>query len=319
MKKIVAVVVITICLVIGALYAPGFVDGNLAKSPTTRLANINYVDSVSVTGVVSKKDSKVIKSETPLVISKVLVSNGQEVAIGQPVITVDQIATTKKMIELKQNSSVSATSIDNTSYESAMALIPKEVISNEAGIIENVNFSDGQYVAANDVIASLNGSDGLIINSSISENYISKVKVGQPVIITGSGFSTKKYNGVVDSISNVAKKQYVGTTEDTVVDVKIRFTDADDAIRVGYSAKVKILTSDYKKINVVPYEAVLEDDKNIEYVYVFNNGIAVRKNVKIGMELGQGVEIVDGINPNDNILTSPKNVAQGDYVLIVKG
>ena len=185
----------------------------MAKSPTTRLANINYVDSVSVTGVVSKKDSKVIKSETPLVISKVLVSNGQEVAIGQPVITVDQIATTKKMIELKQNSSVSATSIDNTSYESAMALIPKEVISNEAGIIENVNFSDGQYVAANDVIASLNGSDGLIINSSISENYISKVKVGQPVIITGSGFSTKKYNGVVDSISNVEKKLRIQRVE----------------------------------------------------------------------------------------------------------
>lgn len=152
-----------------------------------------------------------------------------------------------------------------------------------------------------------------MVKASVSENYISKIKVGQSAVITGNGFEGE-YSGTVEEIASEAKKEYVGTTEDTVVEVKIRFNDADENIRPGYSAKVKIFTSEPKKIKVVPYEAVMQDENNNEYVYVFNNGIAVKKDIKTGAELSEGIEIADGLSGNENILSPSDNIKDGQYV-----
>ncbi len=320
MKKTVAVFLFTIFLMCAAIFAPRLFEKNLPKTSITKLSSITYIDSVSAAGEVTKKDAKSIKAEMPIIISKVLVKNGEQISVGQPILTVNQAETAKKMMEINQYAALAKMGAGSTatSYEDVLALIPKNVLADVAGTIDNVSVSDGDYVAKDDTIASLIGSDGLIINASISENSIAKVAVGQPVVITGSGFSSKKYSGVVEEISNTAKKEYVGTSADTVVNVRIRFTDADKAIRLGYSAKVKILTSEQKNINVIPYEAVMEDDKNKEYVYVFSNGAAVRKDIKTGIELGEGVEVVNGISPEDYILSSPQNIAEGEYVKIVK-
>ena len=320
MKKFILIGVISALLIIGFVKTPELVEAYLPKSSITKLSTTNYVDSVTATGEVLKKDSKIVKSDMPMIVSKVLVKSGDQVSVGQTLLTVDQNATAKKMMELNQYSDFAGLSAASavTSYDDILAMIPKEVVSDIAGTIEAISVTDGKFVSKDDTILTLIGSDGLIVNTQISENYISKIAVGQPVIITGSGFSEKKYNGIVDEISSVATKQFIGTAEDTVVNVKIKITDADKAIRVGYSAKAKIFTSQQKNINVVPYEAVMQDDKKNEYVYVFNNGVAVKKPIQTGMELSNGVEVIQGVTPNDKILTSPAKIKNGDFVKIVK-
>lgn len=319
MKKIIAVFIVTVCLGAGILYCPKLVKTNLPQTSVTKLKDVEYVDNVSAKGEVSKKDSQAVKADIPLVVAEVLVADGDTVKIGQQIITVNRTETAKKIMLLNDYSSLQALKGDATitSYDDILALIPKEVNSTIAGTIDNVNVAKGDYLSQNDTIVSLIGSDGLVVNASISENDISKIAIGQAVIISGSGFS-KKYSGVVEEIDSVAKKEYVGTVEDTVVKVKICFTDADESIRVGYSANLKILTSEQTNILIVPYEAVLEDDNNIEYVYVFNNGMAVRKDIETGLELGEGVEVISGVTKDDNILMSPANVNEGEYVRVVK-
>ena len=53
----------------------------------------------------------------------------------------------------------------------------------------------------------------------------------------------------------------------------------------------------------VPYEAVGQDENNEEYVYVADGARVERRTVKTGMELLEGVEVVEGLSPNDILLS----------------
>ena len=319
MKKIIPVILAAGCLTFGILNVPKIYQSNLPKTSVTQVKSVEYTDSVSAKGEVTKKDSQAIITEMPLVVSDVFVESGGSIAVGQQVISVDRNATARKIMKDNQYSSLLAMSggTSVTSYDDVLMLIPERVYSKVSGTIESVYVKAGDTVAQGYTLVSLIGSDGLVINAPVSENYISKIQVGQNVLITGNGFDGE-YSGVVEEIANEAKKEYVGTTEDTVVEVKIRFTDADDSIRMGYTAKVKILTAEKKTVHVLPYETVMEDENNKEYVYVFNNGVAVRKDVQTGLELGEGVEVVSGVAPGDPVLTSPGSISEGEYVKLVK-
>lgn len=318
MKKIIPVFIITAAVMAGILYAPEIYQSTLPKTGVTRVKEMVYTDSVSAKGEVAKRDSKVIQSEMPLAVSGVHVKNGDSVDVGQKIISVDRYLTARKIMTSSQYSSLlSMSGAGATSYEDILAMIPQQITSDVAGTIESVNVSKGDFITADYTIASLIGSDGLMVVVPVSENVISKVQVGQVAVITGSGFN-KEYSGTVEEIAGEAKKEYVGTTQDTVVEVKIRFTDADDSIRVGYTAKVKILTSDEKTVRIVPYEAVMEDENNREYVYVFNGGVAVRKDIQTGLELQDGVEVLEGVAPEDPILSKPGEIQEGQFVKLVE-
>jgi multidrug efflux pump subunit AcrA (membrane-fusion protein) len=311
-KKLAAVLLFTLALCVFILNVPTVVVNSLPKAKIAQLKEIEYAESVSAKGEVSKKDSKTVEAPAPMVISKILVKKGDKIKSGQAIAEVDRSATAKKIMTSGQYSSfLSGKSV--SSYDEILSLVPSQVKSDFSGIVESVNAERGNFLSEGDKIISLIGSDAFVVKASVSENYISKIKVGQSAVITGNGFEGE-YSGTVEEIASEAKKEYVGTTEDTVVEVKIRFNDADENIRPGYSAKVKIFTSEPKKIKVVPYEAVMQDENNNEYVYVFNNGIAVKKDIKTGAELSEGIEIADGLSGNENILSPSDNIKDGQYV-----
>lgn len=313
MKKITAIIVLTIFIGVGLFSFPKIVENILPKTSVAEIKNVLYTESVIAIGEVQQNNPNTIITDKPLVISKIMVNNGDKIEVGQEVAKVDKTATVKQIIEQSQYSALTNTV---GGYEEVLASIPENIISNCSGIIESINIKENILIPAGEIVCTLGKAEELIVNSLISENYISKVSVGQEVIISGNGFADKEYIGIVEEISSIATKQYIGSSQDTVVGVKIRFLNSDESIRPGYSAKVEILTSAEKNIPVVPYEAVMEDEEEKEFVYVFNNGIAVRKDIKTGIELSDGVELLEGLTPNDCVLMSSPALKEGNYVKI---
>lgn len=316
MKRMLITVFITGILGITVLCIPSFIVENLPKVNIINAKNIEYCDSVSATGEIQKGETNTVKSDMPLVVDNVLVQKGEYIDIGDTILTVNKQKSVAKMMEINNYASLSQLGAGSsiTSYEDLIDIIPDKVISTVSGTIDTISTGNGGYIISGTPILSVVSCDSLTVSVNIPEGSIAAINVGQPVIITGSAFSDYEYHGVVEEISSVASKQFVGATQQTFVNIKVRFTDADNRIKVGYSANVKILTSKKRTISILPYETINQDDSGSQYVYVFNNGIAVRKDIETGVELGEGVEVVDGITVGDVVLSSTNKIENGEYV-----
>lgn len=153
----------------------------------------------------------------------------------------------------------------------------------------------------------------LWVQTFVSEKDISSVKLGQSAEITGEAFSDCVYTGEVTKISDAASKIQVGNSLKTMVEVEILIINPDERLKPGFTAKVKINTSEPKEMTIIPYDAVNQDNTG-EYVYVLEDGTAVKKYIITGTELSSGVEVLSGINDNDTIITVDKEVKEGNTV-----
>lgn len=316
MKKALAVIIITAVVSVTICCIPSMVVNMLPVTGITKLNRVLYADSIVASGVVKERNSTAVSCEVPVVVKEVFVSKGDAVKEGDIILTVDKEKTAEKMMQMSNYGMLPeiAAGVDISQYESMMGDIPDEIKSTESGTVESVSVSNGDYVGNGTTILNLIGSDGLKVSADISESDIYKIKKGQNVIITGNGFNNRTYHGVVEDICGVAKSKMVGTSNGTFVETTIKFVDADEVIRVGYTAKVKILTSDARKIDVLPYETVMQDDNGIEYVYVFSNGLSIKKTIETGVDTIDGVEVLCGLTEKDTVLTSPECLENGKYI-----
>ena len=175
--------------------------------------------------------------------------------------------------------------------------------------IKKINYID--YVSASGEICVKGGET--VVTALISENNIYKVKEGQKAVITGNAFPDSSYSADVVSISGTAVKSANGAV---FVPVEVKLSESDENIRSGYSVKVKIFSDDEKEISVIPYEAIKADENGNEFVYVLNNGVAVRKDIETGLETKDGVEITEGIEETDHIISGDDDIENGKYVVI---
>lgn len=310
MKKEKIVALLSIVLVCFSLFVPAIIKNVLPQSQVTKMREIDYIGYVTATGEVIQKNRQVIKTEYPIVVKDVLIKPGDSVKQGQTIVSVDREKTAQKLAEAADIAALSglSTGVFATSYDDAMNKIPETIVSELSGTIDYVNAASGNFIEKSGNVASLTGMGDLVVTAQISENRISKVHAGQLVEITGSGFGDNVYYGYVSSVGLVAKKVYIGTSQGTVVDVEISIDNPDDKIKAGYTTKCRIVTEEKQGIRIVPYETVLQDDDGKEYVYVFSQGYAIRKDIDTGLELGDGVEVISGITPDEIIICNPYNI-----------
>ena len=139
--------------------------------------------------------------------------------------------------------------------------------------------------------------DDVQVSVQVSKTDLPKISLGQKVDITING---KAYTGEITQISGSATKNANGVA---VVDTKIKVTNPDNEIILGVEANNKIHAEKADNTIVLPYEYVLTDAEG-DYVFVLENGTAVRKAVKIGISTSTEAQIVEGLSENDKVITT---------------
>lgn len=136
----------------------------------------------------------------------------------------------------------------------------------------------------------------------VPEQDISKVVLGQAAEITGDAFPGVTYLGEVSKISDIATKVQLGTVQKTVVEVTVNINEPEESLKQGYTAQVKLITSEPDIMTIVPYEAVDQDDTG-EFVYILTDGRAYKRYIETGEELSDGVELKTVLDENERIIT----------------
>jgi len=156
---------------------------------------------------------------------------------------------------------------------------------------------------------------GVYVNVFVGERDIRKVKLGQEADIIGAAFEDGVYTATVCDIDNEAVKKQGEYAYETMVRVTLKIDNPDEDLRSGYTARAEIKTGKTKKVYIIPYNAIGQDDAG-EYVYVLAGNKAARRDIVTGAELADGAEVVGGLNPGDEVISHPENV--GDSKLVMK-
>jgi len=180
------------------------------------------------------------------------------------------------------------------------ALIEKTIIRTPIdGLVTKKEIKEGEVILANVSAISIMAEKGLEIKVYIPEVDISKVKIGDTILITLDAYSQKEFSG------QVAMLDFVETTIDGVVYYKGKCTiDTDDIdIRPGMTADIVIITDSREDVLIIPRRAVIEKDGK-SMVRIPVDGDFQEIEVKTGLVGSDGnIEILSGLKQGDKVIT----------------
>ncbi len=169
--------------------------------------------------------------------------------------------------------------------------------SSHRGQIAKVEKEEGEVVQAQEKVVSLLPTSPFIIKVDIYEEDIVNVKVGNPVRIDLVAFPEKTLGGEVTAI-NPAEKMVEGIV---YYETTIDFKEVKEGIKPGMTTDIVIETNKKEDVLVIPKEVVKKEDGKTT-VRVFSKGKLEEREIKIGLEGEDLIEVVSGLEEGEEVI-----------------
>jgi membrane fusion protein (multidrug efflux system) len=334
-------IALVILIIIGALGfygVPKFINAQDDAAPVTgpqagppravpvevapvRTGTVNV--NISAVGSLLANESVVIRPEIAGRITDVHFSEGQQVAKDAELITLDATELRAQAAE-----SASTVKLNKLSFDRAKDLSDKKLMSrqeydqaqanlSEAQARQNLNearlsktvlrapfdgvlglrkVSPGDYVQPGEDIVNLDDVASLKLDFRVPEIYLSQIKPDQTVEVRVDAFPNAAFTGNVYAIEP-------GIDEVTrSILLRARIPNEDGKLRPGMFARVTLTLAERPNALLVPEQALVPMG-NDRFVYRVVDGKAVQQKVTIGERRAGEVEIREGVNDGDIVVT----------------
>ncbi len=169
----------------------------------------------------------------------------------------------------------------------------KNIIADFAGKVGKREIAQG-VLGSNSLIVTLDDLKKIVIDIKVPENYVGILKPGLKAEIINSAFN-KTFKGRIDSISSRIDPSTRSILARIVAD------NSDFEIIPGQLMTVKVIYDEVNQIGVP--ESAVTIQGNTAFVYVVNNNIAEKKNIKIGKRNFGKVSVISGIEEGDAVIS----------------
>jgi len=213
--------------------------------------------------------------------------------------------------------------------ESEKNLAKTSVLSPIAGVVSSLDIKVGEMAISSTTnvpgssLMTIGNPDSIHTEVQVDEADIADIKVGQEAEVVAIGYPDQPMKGTVKEIAITAKPPTQTSTALSFV-VKIGIIDTNGvSLHPGMSSRAEIFTSGNEKLPSVPIAAiVLEEDRSANtkdnFVFKFDNGIARKQKVELGIADDTYQAISSGLAAGDQLITGPnrilRNLEDGDAV-----
>jgi RND family efflux transporter MFP subunit len=165
------------------------------------------------------------------------------------------------------------------------------------GVITQLpHHTQGTQVSANTTVAKIMDFRELIMEVSLPEKTLETIKAGQLVKVDHYSLQSETLEGKVTEISPAVDP----TTR--MFDAKLKVRNPNKSLRPGMFVKANVLVEHKDSVITLPREIVLErNDRKI--VYVVQKDRARERTVVTGIESADRVEIIEGIEKDERVVT----------------
>ena len=199
------------------------------------------------------------------------------------------------------------------------------------GVVTNVAAKQGS--AANGALMTIADDARMIVHANVKEIDVAKIAVGQRVEFTTPGTGDKKFQGKVSFISTVAASQETpaapasggsaggsasggssgasGSNNKVNFPIEIEVLGNKGTLRLGSTAKARIITREASDKMVIPQSAVYEDQGKKKVLAIAADDTIVERTVKLGSKTDFDVEVLSGeAKKGDKILVDAAKYRQ---------
>lgn len=304
---------------------PGVAGPSMAASVEAVPVRTGMVSvDVRAVGTLLANESVVVRPEIAGRITAIHFKEGQPVARGIDLVTMDASELSAQLAE-----SIAAVRLNKLSFNRAKDLSQKKLISRQdydqaqanltesearqslsearlsktvlrapfAGIVGLRLVSPGDYVEAGKDIVNLEDIDSLKLDFRIPEVYLAKGKVGQPVEVRVDAFPDTPFGGNIYAID-----PRIDETTRTL-ELRARIPNPDGRLRPGMFARVTLSLEQHPNALLIPEQALVPEGGE-RFVYRVVDGKAAMQKVQIGERRVGEVEVIEGLHPNDTVITA---------------
>ncbi|MGA2296367.1 MAG: efflux RND transporter periplasmic adaptor subunit [FCB group bacterium] len=298
-----------------------------------------FDEKLSMVGITYANSETTINSEIQGRITAVYINVGDRVSAGKVVAKVDDELKKAALInaqanydkakkdlerneQLASDKSISDAQLDAAKLTYKMTesqliiakrqLADAEIKSPISGIITSKTVEVGNFVNVGNPIANIIDISILKIKVNVAENEVFKLKVNDVVSITTDVYQDVTFTGRIKNISAKGDEAHTYPIEITLPN-SIKYP-----IKAGMFVRVTFMSLDKGESIYIPREALIGTARNPQ-VFVVSNNIAYLKNVVIGNEFGNFLEVTKGLNAGDVIVTNGQlNLKDNVAVQIIK-
>ncbi|MCB1231049.1 MAG: efflux RND transporter periplasmic adaptor subunit [Verrucomicrobiae bacterium] len=161
--------------------------------------------------------------------------------------------------------------------------------------------SEGATLKLGQPIITIPDMSRLGVDVDIHESHIKKIELGQNAVITADAEPDKSLEGRVTKVAvlpdsnasryNPSLKVYPSTVE---------IENAQDFLKPGMTAKVRIIVDELKDVIYIPVQAVFVE-KDQQFVFLKDGGTYRRQEVTVGNYNDEFIEVVEGVSEGDHV------------------
>ena len=171
------------------------------------------------------------------------------------------------------------------------------------GVVAKLLFDPGAMVSPQFPIATVVDIDKVRVKTSVIEKDYARLQLGQLARVYNDAYPGKWFKGKLIKIAPVLD-QLSHTAE-----VEIEIENPGHLLRPGMFVRIELVVDKHQKVPIVPKTAVLRRlGKNI--IYIVEEGIARKREVKLGYYDLYNYEILEGVKPGELFVAQEQAVLQ---------
>lgn len=187
-----------------------------------------------------------------------------------------------------------------------------QIYAPAGGVLNDLPVEQGEYVQAGTPVAEIVQIDIVKVAVDVPERDVAFFSPGQTVeILADTKGKQQPFLGTITFISSVADER----TRSTRMEIKL--ANPDGILRSGQIVRARLTRQVLENAIMIPLLAVIPMENGYA-VYVVEDSKAQRREVQIGVVRGARVQIVQGLQPGDQLIVAGHRfVAPGQNVNVV--
>ncbi len=331
-RKASLIIALVLLIIVGSRIKANSSQKNeiITESPVVQ----NITKTLELTGYIDAKEKANLKFVAPSRLSWVGVKEGDRVRKWQAIASVDT-RTLQKQLQLDLNnfakefndhdqsldnydyygeSDISTENrriLENAQYDLNNSVIAVEIrdlavrlssiISPINGIVTRVDQPNaGVNISVTDIFQIVN-PDSMFFSAEVDELDVSRVAVDQKATLVLDAYEEESVDSSIEFISFTPVSSPTGGTS---YRVELSLPGDNDLLkyRLGMSGEVEIILDQKDSVLTIPSEAIIERDE-VSFVEIKNGeGNIEKKEIEIGIQTDDLVEIISGISQNDQVI-----------------